>query len=152
HGSHYLNVVARLKPGVTVERARDEMDAIARRLQQQYPDQNAKVGSVVVPIREELLGKTRLAVLVLMGAAGCVLLIACANLASLLLARAVARQREMAVRSALGAGRGRLIRQMITEGLLLSMFGGVLGLGVARAGMTLLAKLAPAGFAATEHP
>ena len=152
HGSHFLNVVARLKPGVTVNRAREEMSAIAKRLQQQYPDQNAKVGSVVVPIREELLGKTRLAVLVLMGAAGCVLLIACANLASLLLARAVARKREMAVRSALGAGRGRLIRQMVTEGLLLSLIGGTLGLGVARAGMTMLSKLAPPGFAATEKP
>jgi putative ABC transport system permease protein len=152
HGSHYLNVVARLKPAVTVDRAREEMSAIAKRLAQQYPDQNAKVGSVVVPIRDELLGNTRLAVLVLMGAAGCVLLIACANLASLLLARAVARQREMAVRSALGAGRGRLIRQMVTEGLLLSLIGGVLGLGVARAGMMLLVKFTPAGFVAAEHP
>jgi putative ABC transport system permease protein len=145
HGSHYLNVVARLKPGATVERARSEMKAIAKQLEVQFPA-NTRVGAVVVPIREELLGNTRIAVLVLMGAAGCVLLIACANLASMLLARAVARQREMAVRAALGAGRGRLVRQMITEGLLLSAMGGVMGLLVTRAGMTVLAKLAPRGY------
>jgi predicted permease len=149
HGSHFLNVVARLKPGVTVEQARQEMNAIAKRLQVQFPD-NARVGAVVVPMREELLGKLRLAVLVLMGAAGCVLLIACANLASLLLARAVARRREMAVRSALGAGRARLIRQMVTEGLLLSLAGGVLGLGIARLGMTVLAKIVPSSFSVAD--
>ena len=110
--------------------------------------ENSRIGAVVVPIRDELLGKLRLAVLVLMGAAGCVLLIACANLASLLLARAVARRREMAVRSALGAGRGRLVLQMITEGLLLSLMGGAIGLALARAGMTVLEKLVPSGFVA----
>ena len=145
-GSHYLNVVARLKPGVTIDRAREEMTAIAKRLEQQYPNNNSKIGAVVVPLREEILGKTRTGVMVLMGAAGCVLLIACANLASLLLARAVARRREMAVRAALGAGRGRLIRQMVTEGMLLSLAGGVLGLAIARGGMIFLATLAPNGF------
>jgi predicted permease len=150
HGSHFLNVVARLKPGVTLEQARDEMNCIARRLQVQYPRENDKVGAVVVPLREEILGRTRLAVLILMGAAGCVLLIACANLASLLLARAVARRREMAVRSALGAGRARLVRQMVTEGVLLSSIGGVIGLALARAGMSLLANLVPVGFSASD--
>jgi predicted permease len=150
HGSHYLNVVARLKPGATVERAREEMNAIAKRLQLAYPDNNKDVGAVVVPLREDLLGNTRVAMIVLMCAAGCVLLIACANLANLLLARAVARQREMAVRAALGAGRGRLIRQLITEGMLLSIMGGLLGVGLARAGMLFLGKLAPSGFAGAE--
>jgi putative ABC transport system permease protein len=145
HGSHYLNVVARLKAGVPLQRARREMTTIATQLAAQFPA-NSRVGAVVVPIREELLGNTRTAVLVLMGAAGCVLLIACANLASMLLARAVARQREMAVRAALGAGRSRLVRQMITEAMLLSTLGGVIGLAVARAGMTVLAKLSPQGF------
>ena len=145
HSSHYLNVVARLKPSATLQRARTEMSAIAKQLDAQFPA-NRGVGAVVVPIREEVLGNTRMAVLVLMGAAGCVLLIACANLANLLLARAVARQREMAVRAALGAGRGRLVGQLITEGLVLSTLGGLLGLLVTRAGLTVLAKLAPRGF------
>jgi putative ABC transport system permease protein len=92
-GSHFLTVVARLKPGATVQRASEEMLAIANRQKQQYPDQNRYTGAVVVPMKEDLLGKTRTALLVLMAAAGCVLLIACANLASLLLARAVARKR-----------------------------------------------------------
>ena len=146
--SHYLTVVARLKPGVSLARARDDMNSIALQLQKEYKRSNDRVGAVVEPIKDNLLGNTRIALWVLMGAAGCVLLIACANLASLLLARAVARQRELAVRAALGAGRGRLIRQMITEGTLLSLFGGVLGLGIAPLGMRVLARMVPYGPAA----
>ena len=151
-GSHYLSVVARLKPDATLERASDEMVAIANRLKQQYPDENRYTGAVVVPIKEALLGNTRIELLVLMAAAGCVLLIACANLASLLLARAVVRKRELAVRAALGAGRGRLIRQMITEGAMLSLAGGTLGLGLSLAGMKILEGLVPLGLPSTARP
>ncbi len=150
--SHFLSVVARLKPRVTVRQASDDMLAIANRLKQQYPDENRYTGAVVVPIKEDLLGKTRTVLLVLMAAAGCVLLIACANLASLLLARAVSRKREMAMRAALGAGRGRLIRQMVTEGALLSLTGGALGLGLSLAGMRVLAGLVPLGLPVTARP
>src|ERR1700722_3319986 len=151
-GSHYLSVVARLKPDATLDRARQEMNAIAKRLEQQYPDDNYRVGAVVIPMKEDLLGKTRVALFVLMGAAGCVLLIACANLASLLLARAVARKKELAVRAALGAGRTRLVRQMVTEATMLALAGGTLGLLFAQAGMTILARLVPTGLPNTAQP
>lgn len=150
--SHFLSVVGRLKPDATLDRARQEMTAIAKRLEQQYPNSNYRVGAVVVPIKDDLLRNTRLELLILMAAAGCVLLIACANLASLLLARAVVRKREMAVRAALGAGRGRLVRQMITEAALLSLAGGALGLLFAQAGMTVLAHLVPTGLPSTAKP
>jgi putative ABC transport system permease protein len=151
-GSHFLSVVARLKPGATFEQASSEMLAIANHLKQQYPDQNRYTGAVVVPIKEAMLGNTRTILLVLMAAAGCVLLIACANLASLLLARAVSRKRELAVRTALGAGRGRLIRQMVTEGAMLSLIGGALGLGLSLGGMRVLANLVPLGLPSTAQP
>jgi len=150
--SHYLSVVARLNPDATLDRARQEMASIAKRLEQQYPDDNYRVGAVVIPMKEDLLGKTRVALLVLMAAAGCVLLIACANLASLLLARAVARKKELAVRAALGAGRGRLVRQMVTEATMLALAGGTLGLLFAQAGMSILARLVPTGLPTTAKP
>ncbi len=151
-GSHFLNVVARLKPGVTLSQAREDMNRVARELAREYPGNNEKIGAVVVPIREEIVGKTGLELYVLMGAAGCVLLIACANLAGLLLARAVGRKREMAIRAALGAGRGRLVRQLVAEGALLSLAGGLLGVLAAPAGMKVLAELVPEGLSATVVP
>jgi predicted permease len=147
-GAHYLNVVARLRPGVTLERARERMRAIAAQLAAEYPDNNARLGAGVMPVKEDVLGNTGIELMILMAAAGCVLLIACANLASLLLSRAVGRRGELAVRAALGATRGRLIRQMIVEALALSIAGGALGVLMAPPGMTLVANLVPLGLPA----
>jgi len=150
--SHFLSVIARLKPGATMQQASSDMLAIANHLKQMYPNENRYTGAVVVPMKEDLLGQTRTALIILMCAAGCVLLIACANLASLLLARAVARKRELAVRAALGARRSRLIRQLITEGALLSLAGGALGLALSLGGMRILERLIPSGLPATVEP
>jgi predicted permease len=144
-GSHFLNVVGRLKPGITIGEARADMQAIARTLAEQYPGSNRDIGVVLVPAKEEMLGNTRLELLVLMGAAAAVLLIACANLASLLLSRAAGRRGELAVRAALGATQGRLMRQLVVEGLLLSLVGGAIGLAIVPIGSTLLASLTPVG-------
>ena len=143
--SHQLNVIARLKPGVTLARARSDMSAIAQRLQQQYPDTNKQIGAVVVPLKDQIVANTGTALLVLLAAAGCVLLIACANVANLLLAKVAARQREMAIRTAIGAKRSRLIRQMVTESLLLAIVGGALGLLFASLSMRVLVALIPTG-------
>ncbi|HLK22536.1 MAG TPA: ABC transporter permease, partial [Bryobacteraceae bacterium] len=151
-GSHFLNCVARLKPGVTIAAANLEMSLIAKRLRERYPSDNRDVGAIVMPMKEDLLGRMQTVLIVLMCAAGCVLLIACANLASLLLTRAVARKREIAVRAALGAGRWRLIRQMVTEGALLSLLGGTLGLFFALAGMKTLTTLVPTGLPSSAKP
>jgi putative ABC transport system permease protein len=131
-GSHMLRVIGRLKPGVTVAEANAEMQAIAGRLAKQYPDTNTRHNSARVESElTALLGQTRTLMLVILGAVGLVLLIACGNVANLLLARAREREREMAMRSALGANRTRIIRQLLVESLVLGLFGGVAGCGLA---------------------
>jgi predicted permease len=143
--SHFLLVVARLNPGVPVETADREMKAIAAQLTFEYPESNRDVGAVVVPIREQVLGDTRVELLVLMIAAASIVLIACANLASLLLSRAWTRRGEYAVRLSLGATRTRLMRQIVTEALCLSVIGGLLGLAIPWLTSTAVERLVPVG-------
>ena len=151
HGSHFLEVVARLKPGVSLEKANANLATIAKELEREHPDDNQKIGAVAVPLREELAGNMRAAILVLLGAVCFVLLIACANVANLLLARAAGRRRELAMRLTLGASRGRITRQMLTESVLLAVLAGACGLLLASFGTQLLARLIPAGIAPLDR-
>lgn len=142
--ARFLAAVGRLKPGVTIDQARAEITGISRHLAETYPDTNRVVGANVVPIHEQTVGSVRSALLLLLGGVGFVLLMACANLANLLLARTTVRQREMAIRSALGAGRLRLIRQTLVEATLLALIGGAISVAFMRMGISGLLALAPA--------
>jgi putative ABC transport system permease protein len=143
-GGHTMNVIGRLKPNVTVEQAEAEMQTVARRLEAQYPESNKGWSVRFVPLLEETVGASQRTLLVLFGAVGMVLLIACANVANLMLARAAARQKEFAIRAALGAGRIRVIRHLLTESLILAACGGALGLALAYWGIDILTVLKPA--------
>ena len=142
-GSHFLEVVARLRDGVTLERARADMAAIAKQLEREHPETNERIGAAVVPLPDQFVGGLRRGLVVLLAAVGGVLLIACANLANLLLARSNSRQREMALRMALGAGRKRIVRQVLTESVLLSLVGGASGVVLAAWTLQFLTKLIP---------
>jgi putative ABC transport system permease protein len=142
-GGHYLSGIGRLKPGATLESAAVDLNTIARRLQQAYPGSNHGWDTLLIGLQERVVGKVRPMMLTLLAAVGFVLLIACVNLANLLLSRSSSRRKEIGIRGALGAGKARLIRQLLTESLVLSAFGTALGLVLAWAGTRLLTNVNP---------
>ncbi len=141
--NNFLQVLARVRPGISLAAARAEMRLIASRLEREYPKENQHTGATVVGLRDEISMQSRLLLWALSGASACILFIACANLANLQLGRALMRQRELAVRTALGAGRERLARQLLTESLLLTAGGAVLGVFLGMLALPLLARLVP---------
>jgi predicted permease len=150
YGSENYNILARLKPGVTMQQAQSDIDIIAARLRQEkHRDRSFTIS--VVPLIEQVVGNVRTAVLILFGAVALVLLIACTNVANLLLSRATTRQREIAIRAALGAGRGRVMRQLLTESILLSLMGGVAGLGISALSIFIARKMHPGNIPRLEE-
>ena len=140
-GNHNYEVIARLKKNVDIHQAQAELSAISRHLEQMYPEDDKGWGAIILPLREELVGDVRAALVVLFGAVAFVLLIACANVANLVLAKTLARRKEIAIRTALGASRLVVLRQILGETVLLSVAGGMLGLFLARFGITLIVKV-----------
>lgn len=139
-GTHQYRAIGRLRHSVSAAKAQAELETIAQRLEKQYPHTNSKVGAAVVPLRDELVGGSQAELLIMLGAVGLVLLIACANVANLSLVRATGRHREIAVRRAIGAGRGRVLRQLLTESVLLSLLGAAGGLLIGWGCLRLLAS------------
>ena len=151
-GNHYLFVIGRLKAGVSLNQARADMATIANRLEAEYPQTNKGVGVTVVPLRDHYVGDLRLALNLLLAAVGALLLIACANLANLFLARGAMRQREIAMRAALGAGRARIMRQLLTECTEFALIAAVLGAALSIGGFGFLARLDPRKLSRRNRP
>jgi putative ABC transport system permease protein len=148
---HYLKVIARLKPEIGIEQAQAEMNAIQQRLKQQYPNTNVGTHVKMVPLKAQVVGAAQPALLILWGAVALVLLIACVNVTNLLLSRATARKKELAIRAALGAGRLRVLRQLLTESLMLAFVGGVIGVILANWGIGALSGIIPEEFPRREE-
>jgi putative ABC transport system permease protein len=151
HGAHWY-VVARLKPAIALSQAQAELRTIAQRLEEEYPDSNAGIGATVIPLHEQLAREARPALLIVLGAVAIVLLLTCANVANLLLARGAGRQKELALRRALGAGQGRVLRQVLTESLVLAGLGLLLGIALCTASSGYLARLIPETFPEGTRP